>query len=51
MNAYFNIAMEEFTLKRSYVIKKKKYKEPSEKQNLKILQTFLQTLYLDAALF
>ena len=42
--------MEEFTLPRPYVMKK--YKEPSEKQNLKkhynILYAF--TLYLDAAL-
>jgi len=50
MYVYFHRTMEEFTLPRPYVMKK--YKEPSEKQNLKkhynILYAF--TLYLYAAL-
>ena len=41
--------MEEFTLTRPYVMKK--YKEPSEMQNVKNLIAFcMQTLCLDAAL-
>ena len=50
MYVYFHRTMEKFTLPRPYVMKK--YKEPSEKQNLKkhynILYAF--TLYLYAAL-
>ena len=49
MYAYFNITMK-FTLTRPYVIKKDK--EPPEKQTWKKhYNIFLQTLYLDAALF